>query len=171
MQCHSPSLLSWDVASNQVKWSEAFLLLEYWQDSSVQAATEAEADVTGVHNGAKTFIKKFKRNLTSILKRDFENWKDHEVSIYYNVQYATEAKGQHYWKPQWGQINHKDALKCFLMHRSSHIQSVLIGIKYHNCCRTLDVYLLFAILIGVIQKLHGQHEVGRWSVKCQQLST
>ena len=57
------------------------------------------------------------------------------------------------------------------MGESSHIQSVLIGVEYQNCCRTLDVYLLFAILIGVIQKLRGQHEVGRWSVKCQQLST
>jgi hypothetical protein len=42
---------------NQVKWSEAFLLLEYWQDSSVQAATEAEPDATGGHFGVKTFTK------------------------------------------------------------------------------------------------------------------
>ena len=31
------------------------------------------------------------------------------------------------------------------MRGSSHIRSVLIGGKYRNCCRTLDVYLLFAI--------------------------
>jgi hypothetical protein len=30
------------------------------------------------------------------------------------------------------------------MYRSSHIPSVLIGIEYRNCCRTLDDYLLFA---------------------------
>jgi len=38
-----------------------------------------------------------------------------------------------------------------LMARSSHIQSVLIGVEYRNCCRTLDVYLLSAIWIGQIQ--------------------
>jgi hypothetical protein len=34
---------------------------------------------------------------------------------------------------------------------TSHIRSVLIGVKYQNCCQTLDVYLLVAILIGLIQ--------------------
>ena len=34
---------------------------------------------------------------------------------------------------------------CSLMCGSSHIRSVLIGVKYRNCCRTLDAYLLFAI--------------------------
>lgn len=34
---------------------------------------------------------------------------------------------------------------------SSHIQSVLIGVEYRNCCRTLDVYLLFALLLGQIK--------------------
>ena len=34
---------------------------------------------------------------------------------------------------------------------SSHIQSVLIGVEYRNCRRTLDVYLLFAIWMGQIQ--------------------
>ena len=34
---------------------------------------------------------------------------------------------------------------------SSHIQSVLIGVEYRNCCQTLDVYLHVAILIGQIQ--------------------
>ena len=34
---------------------------------------------------------------------------------------------------------------------SSHIRSVLIGVKYQNCSRTLDVYLRFAIWIGQIQ--------------------
>ena len=29
------------------------------------------------------------------------------------------------------------------MRGSSHIQSVLIGIKYRNCCQTLHVYLPF----------------------------
>ena len=37
------------------------------------------------------------------------------------------------------------------MSASSHIQSVLIGIEYRNCGRTLDVYLLVAISIGQIQ--------------------
>ena len=31
------------------------------------------------------------------------------------------------------------------------IQNVLIGIEYQNCCRSLDVYLLFAIWMGQIQ--------------------
>ena len=37
------------------------------------------------------------------------------------------------------------------MSGSSHIGSVLIGVKYGNCHRTLDVYLLFAILLGQIK--------------------
>ena len=38
------------------------------------------------------------------------------------------------------------------MSGSSHIQSVLIGVLYRNCCRTLDVYLLLAIWqMGQIQ--------------------
>ena len=36
------------------------------------------------------------------------------------------------------------------MSGSSHIQSVLIGVEYQNCCRTL-VYLLFAIWMEQIQ--------------------
>ena len=39
----------------------------------------------------------------------------------------------------------------FFMSGSSHIQSVLIGVKYRNWRRTLDVYLLFAILLGKIK--------------------
>ena len=38
-----------------------------------------------------------------------------------------------------------------LLRGSSHIRSVLIGIEYRNCRRTLDVYLLIAIWIGQIQ--------------------
>ena len=34
---------------------------------------------------------------------------------------------------------------------SSHIQSVLIGVQYRNCWLPLDVYLLFAILLGQIK--------------------
>ena len=37
------------------------------------------------------------------------------------------------------------------MSGSSHIRSVLIGVKYRNCHQTLDVYLLYAIWIGQIQ--------------------
>ena len=37
------------------------------------------------------------------------------------------------------------------MSGSSHIQSVLIGVEYRNCRPTLDVYLLFAILLGQIK--------------------
>ena len=36
------------------------------------------------------------------------------------------------------------------MSGSSHIRSVLIGVEYQNWGRTLDVYLLFAILLGQI---------------------
>ena len=37
------------------------------------------------------------------------------------------------------------------MSGSSHIQSVLIGMEYPNCHRTLDVYLFFAVWMGQIQ--------------------
>ena len=36
---------------------------------------------------------------------------------------------------------------CKLLLGSSHIRSVLIGVEYRNCHRTLDIYLLFAILL------------------------
>ena len=39
----------------------------------------------------------------------------------------------------------------FQMHGSSHIRSVLIGVKYQNCLQTLSIYLCFAIWIGQIQ--------------------
>ena len=39
----------------------------------------------------------------------------------------------------------------YLMSGSSHIRSVLIVVEYRNCRRTLDVYLLFAILLGKIK--------------------
>ena len=39
----------------------------------------------------------------------------------------------------------------WLMRGSSHIQSVLIGVQYWNCCRTFDIHLSFAIWIGQIQ--------------------
>ena len=38
-----------------------------------------------------------------------------------------------------------------LMSGSSHIQSVLIGVEYLNCCLTSDVYLLSAILLRQIK--------------------
>ena len=37
------------------------------------------------------------------------------------------------------------------MSGSSHLRSVLIGVKYRNFRRTLDVYLLYAIWMGQIQ--------------------
>ena len=37
------------------------------------------------------------------------------------------------------------------MSGSSHIQSVLIRVKFQNYGQTLDVYLLFAIWMGQIQ--------------------
>ena len=41
--------------------------------------------------------------------------------------------------------------KPFLRSSSSHIQSVRIGVEYRNCRQTLDVYLLFFILLGQIK--------------------
>ena len=41
--------------------------------------------------------------------------------------------------------------KLWFMSGSSHIWSVLICVEYRNCCRTLDVYLFFAIWMGQIQ--------------------
>ena len=48
-----------------------------------------------------------------------------------------------HWTTEWTAPN------AFpVMSGSSHIRSVLIGVEYRNFCRTLDVYLLFAILHG-----------------------
>ena len=44
------------------------------------------------------------------------------------------------------------------MRGSPHIRSFLIGIEYQNCRPTLDVYLLFAILLGQVKsKLNYRH--------------
>ena len=51
-------------------------------------------------------------------------------------------------------LDSQDSFQTF-MSGSSHIQSVLIGVKYRNCRQTLDVYLLFAILLRQIYiKIH-----------------
>ena len=50
----------------------------------------------------------------------------------------------------WEIFLHLD-LMITLMSGSSHIPSVLIGVEYRNCRRTLDVYLCFAIWIRQIQ--------------------
>ena len=42
-------------------------------------------------------------------------------------------------------------VKLSFMSGSSHIGSVLIGVEYQNCRQTLNVYLLFAILLGQIK--------------------
>ena len=39
----------------------------------------------------------------------------------------------------------------FLMRGSCHIRSVVIGVKFQNCCQTLDAYLSFTIWIEKIQ--------------------
>jgi hypothetical protein len=49
------------------------------------------------------------------------------------------------------------------MSGSSHIWNVLIGVKYQNCCRTLDVYLLFAIWMGQIQLKIDLHIYNLWT--------
>ena len=46
-------------------------------------------------------------------------------------------------------------LMCF-MSRSSHIQSVLIGVEYRNFCQTLYVYLVFQSASSSIGKLRSQ---------------
>ena len=43
-----------------------------------------------------------------------------------------------------------------LMSSSSHIQSVLIGVEYQNCCQTLDVYLLFALFYYIAEEFTQQ---------------
>ena len=57
------------------------------------------------------------------------------------------------------------------MRGSSHIQSVLIGVKYRNCCQNLDVYLHFAIWIAQIQSklLNGLVNNGLDGVKVTSL--
>ena len=47
--------------------------------------------------------------------------------------------------------SHIQSAFSYVMSGSSHIGSVLIGLKYRNCCQTLDAYLLFAILLGQIK--------------------
>ena len=50
-----------------------------------------------------------------------------------------------------------------------------MNIKLHSVDTNQDLLCELGIKphmnLGVIQKLRGQDEVGRWSVKCQQLST
>ena len=57
------------------------------------------------------------------------------------------------------------------MSGSSHIRSVLIGVEYWNCCWTLDIYLLFAILSGQIKsKVNYRLVTYNWSVHKLQMS-
>ena len=42
-------------------------------------------------------------------------------------------------------------MRSGIMCGSCHIGNVLIGVEYRNCCQTLDVYLLFIILMEQIQ--------------------
>ena len=42
-------------------------------------------------------------------------------------------------------------INSYFMSGSSHIQSVILGVEYRNCRRTLDIYLPFAIWMGQIQ--------------------
>ena len=39
-------------------------------------------------------------------------------------------------------------MSVHLMCGSCQIRNALISVEYRNCCRTLDVYLLFAIWMG-----------------------
>ena len=58
------------------------------------------------------------------------------------------------WKSGRASRNHQGILKenvLLLLRGSSHIQSVLIVIKYQNCHRTLDLYLLVTFSMGQIQ--------------------
>ena len=51
-------------------------------------------------------------------------------------------------------------LHCF-MSGSSHIRSVLICVEYRNCRRTLNAYLLFAILLGQIKSRLNYLQTGQ----------
>ena len=48
-----------------------------------------------------------------------------------------------------------------LMSGSSHIGSILIGIKYQNCCRTLDVYRIssYSFHLYVLCQKVTEHKV------------
>ena len=59
------------------------------------------------------------------------------------------------WNMQHPEEGFKGMQTFLFMSGSSHIQSVLIGVEYRNCRRTLDVYLLFPfLLVQIISKLN-----------------
>ena len=64
---------------------------------------------------------------------------------------SVENFGKKYEKKVRSIFDQWSHLYFSLVSSSSHIQSVAIGVKYRNCCRTLDVYLLFAIWMRQIQ--------------------
>ena len=55
------------------------------------------------------------------------------------------------WNMQHPEEGFKGMQTFLFMSGSSHIQSVVIGVEYQNCHQTLDVYSLFAILLGQIK--------------------
>ena len=52
----------------------------------------------------------------------------------------------------------------------------MIHVPIENSCKLYDFTQIncmekFILVLGVVHKLRGQDEVGRWSVKCPRLST
>ena len=84
----------------------------------------------------------------SISKIDFGSKKSRNEEQIITLSYCSKGILKSFEPPEILKQTNKHIL---LMRGSSHIRSVLIGVKYRNCCQTLDVYLLTAISIGQIQ--------------------
>ena len=80
-------------------------------------------------------MKSFKSYIPTIVDQNSIPWQPSLVFLRRTLQYSQPQQSHRYQ----------------LMSGSSHIRSVLIGVEYRNCRRTLDVYLLFAILLGQIK--------------------
>ena len=59
-----------------------------------------------------------------------------------NQQFMSQKQQVHTEQNQQQKLGNPTLLS---MCGSCHIQNILIGVEYQNCCQTLDVYLLFAI--------------------------
>ena len=97
------------------------------------------------HISSAIKIEEFKENLTNICNtyaKTTVKWNtlDEIIPCAQCCDWST-------FSPGWCHVPNN----LFLMHGSSHIRSVLIGIKYQNCCGISDVYLLVVISMGQIQ--------------------
>ena len=100
----------------------------------------------GLLRPASTWIYKKKKSFVFWLSGPHGTSFDHQSLIHSDRNYTYL-----HWQKMLKKLTIKVDLFVVLIFGSSHIWSVLIGVKYWNCCQTFIVYLRFALQMGQIQ--------------------